>query len=60
MIFISLTLRGFEAIVRPASSSRIRKNLPFPSFLKRGLNPQEEIPPLKKGDKGGFKFASSS
>src|SRR3989475_12725116 len=30
------------------------KNLPFPSFPKRGLSPTEEIPPLKKGDSGGF------
>jgi hypothetical protein len=44
------------------------KNLPFPSFPKacpesiegRGLKPTEKIPPLKKGDKRGFEFASYS
>jgi hypothetical protein len=36
------------------------KNLPFPSFPKRGLKPTEKIPPLKKGDKGGFEFSSSA
>src|SRR5215813_1369464 len=38
------------------------ENLPFPSlrlrsghaFLKRGPSPEEKIPPLKKGDTGGF------
>jgi hypothetical protein len=32
------------------------KNLPFPSLLKRGENRMETIPPLKKGDTGGFAF----
>jgi hypothetical protein len=43
----------------PASS---RKNLPFPSFPKKGLKKRGKIPPLKnlkKGDKGGFEFAFS-
>jgi hypothetical protein len=30
------------------------KNLPFPSFPKRGQRFTEKIPPLKKGDRGGF------
>jgi hypothetical protein len=34
----------------PASS---RKNLPFPSFPKRGLKKRGKIPPLKKFEKGG-------
>ncbi len=32
------------------------KNLPFPSLSKRGENCMETIPPLKKGDTGGFAF----
>ena len=32
------------------------ENLPFPSLAKRGENRTEKIPPLKKGDKGGFEF----
>src|SRR5262245_62131030 len=32
------------------------KNLPFPSFSKRGKNPAEKIPPLKKENEGGFEF----
>ena len=32
------------------------KNLPFPSFSKRGENRMETIPPLKKGDTRGFAF----
>jgi hypothetical protein len=34
------------------------QNLPFPSFSKRGLKDFEKKPPLKKGDRGGFEFAS--
>jgi hypothetical protein len=30
------------------------QNLPFPSLPKEGLESHEEIPPLKKGDNGGF------
>jgi hypothetical protein len=36
------------------TTSTHHKNLPFPSFPKRGKSPQQKIPPLKKGDKGGF------
>lgn len=32
------------------------KNLPFPSLSNRGENRMETIPPLKKGDRGGFAF----
>src|SRR4029077_16816498 len=39
-----------EVLVMPS------ENLPFPSLAKRGENRTEKIPPLKKGDKGGFEF----
>ena len=32
------------------------KNCPFPLFGKEGWNRTEKIPPLKKGDQGGFEF----
>src|SRR6266852_5670442 len=32
------------------------KNLPFPLFSKEGLESSEKIPPLKKGDRGGFEY----
>jgi hypothetical protein len=38
------------------SSVILFENLPFPSLAKRGENRTEKIPPLKKGDKGGFEF----
>ena len=44
--------RKFAALVHFIPS----KNLPFPSLLKRGENRMETIPPLKKGDTGGFAF----
>jgi hypothetical protein len=48
----SVLSRKFAALVLFIPS----KNLPFPSLLKRGENRMETIPPLKKGDPGGFAF----
>jgi len=48
----SVLSRKFAAIVYFIRS----ENLPFPSLLKRGGNRMEIIPPLKKGDTGGFAF----
>ena len=48
----SVLSRKFDALVYFIPS----ENLPFPSLLKRGENRMETIPPLKKGDTGGFAF----